>query len=101
MTSFVRSGLVLLGCVALAACAPPATPKTVSLRLRGTPKNASVTVDDIPVGSLEVVSARGVALPPGVHHMTVVAPGYLPFDRRIEATEAPVTLDVVLTPIPD
>jgi hypothetical protein len=33
--------------------------------------------------------------------MTVVAPGYLPFDRRIEATEAPVTLDVVLTPIPD
>lgn len=82
-------------------CPPPAKSPTVSLRLRGGPDAASVTVDDVPVGSLAVVRARGVALPPGVHHVTVVAPGYLPFDRRVEATQAPVVLDVALVEIPD
>jgi hypothetical protein len=87
--------------VSLAACAPARETATVSLRLRGEPRGASVTVDDIPVGSLEVVAARGVALPRGVHYVTVVAPGYLPFDRRVVAEDAPVLLDVKLVPIPD
>ena len=88
----------------LAACAPPAKSPTVSLRLRGGPKDASVTVDDIPVGSLEVVRSRGVALPPGVHYVTIVAPGYLPFDRRVEAVfglGAPVLLEVKMIEVPD
>ena len=82
-------------------CPPPAKSPTVSLRLRGGPDAASVTVDDVPVGSLAVVRARGVALAPGVHHVTGVAPGYLPFDRRVEATQAPVVLDVAMVEIPD
>ena len=97
----------LLGFVALAfgssvlACAPAATSATVSLRLRGGPEAGSVTVDDIPVGSLAVVRSRGVALPRGVHHVTVIAPGDLPFDRRIEAESAPVLVDVTMVQVPD
>ncbi len=98
VTAFAWSLVVL-------ACTPPAKSPTVSLRLRGGPKDASVTVDDIPVGSLEVVRSRGVALPPGVHHVTIVAPGYLPFDRRVEAVVdgagAPVLLEVKMIEVPD
>lgn len=94
-------GTFVLGAAVLLACAPPAKAPTISFRLRGGPKDASVTIDDLPVGSLEVVRSRGVALPPGVHHVTILAPGHLPFDRRIEATSAPVTLEVIMVPTPD
>ena len=87
----------------LAACGPPAAPKTVSMRVVGGPANASVTVDDIFVGTLDVVSTRGVALPPGIHHVSVEAPGHLPWDKVVQAAEGtgPVQLDVVLVKIPD
>jgi hypothetical protein len=87
--------------VALVACSPAAPAKTVSLRMKGAPPQATVTVDDQIVGSLEVVAARGVALPPGRHRISVEAPGYLPWDKLIEATETPMRLDVQLVPIPD
>jgi len=95
--------LSLWAALALAACGPAASPKTVSMRIFGGPPNASVTVDDIFVGTLDVVSTRGVALPPGVHHVSVEAPGHLPWDKVVEAPEgsAPVRLDVKLVPIPD
>jgi hypothetical protein len=87
----------------LVACGPPAAPKTVSMRMVGGPANASVTVDDIFVGTLDVVSTRGVALPPGIHHVSVEAPGHLPWDKVVEAREGegPVRVDVKLVPIPD
>jgi hypothetical protein len=100
----IRKFAALVLALVFAACAPPAKSPTVSLRLRGGPKDASVTVDDIPVGSLEVVRSRGVALPPGVHYVTIVAPGYLPFDRRVEAVGgpgAPVLLEVKMIEVPD
>jgi hypothetical protein len=73
------------------------------MRMAGGPPNASVTVDDTFVGSLDVVSKRGVALPPGTHRVSVEAPGHLPWDKVIEAKEGegPVNLDVKLVPIPD
>jgi hypothetical protein len=83
------------------ACGPAREPRTVSLRVKGGPPNASVTIDDIFVGTLDVVAARGVALPVGTHRLSVEAPGYLPLDRFVEAKEAPVSLDVTLVPIPD
>ncbi len=88
--------------LALAACGP-GNPKTVSMRMAGTPPNASVTIDDQFVGTLELVAARGVALPPGAHHVTVEAAGYLPWDKVVEAREgdAPLRLDVKLVPVPD
>jgi hypothetical protein len=93
----------VLGATALVACGPPAAPKTVSMRMAGGPANASVTVDDIFVGTLDVVSRRGVALPPGTHRVSVEAPGHLPWDKVVVAKEgeAAVRLDVKLVPVPD
>ena len=89
----------------LSGCQPapiPAAP-TVSLRMRGAPPNATVTIDDMLVGPLDVVQARGVGLPPGAHRISVEASGYLPWDKVVQAAEGagPVQLDVVLVKIPD
>jgi hypothetical protein len=102
----IRAALVSLSlslALAAAACGPPAAPKTVSMRVAGGPANASVTVDDIFVGTMDVVSRRGVALPPGMHRISVEAPGHLPWDKVVEAKEgdAALRLDVKLVPIPD
>lgn len=76
--------------------------------MAGSPARATVTIDDQLVGELAYVADRGVALPPGVHHVTVSAPGYFPLDREIDAKvanasgrPAPLRLDVKLVPIPD
>jgi hypothetical protein len=76
---------------------------TVSLRMRGTPAEAAVIIDEETVGQLDFVAAHGVALPLGVHHVTVKANGYFPWDRQVEAKEGspPIRLDVALTPVPD
>ena len=89
--------------LSLAACGPAREPRTVSLRMVGSPPNATVTIDDIFVGRLDLVSARGVALPVGTHRVSVEAPGYLPWDRMIEAREGagPVRLEVRLVAVPD
>jgi hypothetical protein len=88
------------------ACNPPEVPgpqQTVSLRMQGTPPDAAVIVDEEAVGQLDFVAAHGVALPPGVHHITVKALGYFPWDREVEAKPGagPIRLDVALTPVPD
>ncbi|HSO33183.1 MAG TPA: PEGA domain-containing protein [Labilithrix sp.] len=85
------------------ACGPPPNVPTVSLRVIGGPPNASVTVDDIFVGNLELVMKRGVALPAGTHHISVEAPGHLPWDKTVEAKEGqgPLRLEVKLVPVPD
>jgi hypothetical protein len=105
----MRLAAVLVASVALAAgaaaCVQPreAAPPTVSLRMRGSPVDAVVIVDDQALGTLELVMAHGVALPPGVHHVTVKAQGYLPWDREVDAREGAgmVKLEVALTPVPD
>lgn len=103
------SFVALAALVLAAACGAPATPSsaTVSLRMRGTPAEATVTIDDQIVGQLDYVAARGVALPPGAHHISVKAPGYFPLDREVEAklaggsTAAPIDVVVKLVPVPD
>lgn len=82
------------------ACAPMAA-QTVSLRMKGNVRDASVMVDDQYIGALAFVASRGVALPPGKHRITVEKAGYFPWDRLVEADEAPIQLDVVLVKIPD
>lgn len=86
-------------------CAPaeaPARP-TVSLRMHGTPGDATVVIDDQAMGTLDLVTAHGVALPPGVHHITVKADGYFPWDREVDAKlgSGIVRLEVALMPVPD
>jgi hypothetical protein len=75
----------------------------VSLRLHGTPDAATVIVDEESLGPLAFVATRGVALPPGTHHVTVRAAGYFPSDQTVEAKEGspPIELTVALVPIPD
>jgi hypothetical protein len=99
-----RHGMAL-ALLCLLACRPPltaASPK-VSLRMAGTPADATVIIDEEALGSLELVAAHGVALPLGVHHVTVKAAGYFPWDREVKAEEGktPIRLDVALTPVPD
>ena len=77
------------------------TARTVSLRLHGSLRDASVTIDDQYLGSLAFVMSRGVALPPGQHRITVERPGYFPWDRLVDAKEQLIALDVKLEPIPE
>jgi hypothetical protein len=62
-----------------------------------------VFVDDESIGQLDFVHAHGVALPLGVHHVTVTAEGYLPWDREVEAKSGagPIQLEVALVAVPD
>lgn len=89
----------------LCACGGPGNgaAQTTALRMTGSPSDARVTVDDQIVGTLDMVKARGVALPPGTHRVSVEAPGYFPFDTIVEAKdgEKSVVLDAKLTRVPD
>jgi PEGA domain len=103
--SVVLLSVVLLSIGGAAGCAPAKEPSrpTVSLRIRGGPSDATVIIDDEPLGSLEFVAAHGVALPPGVHLLTVRAPGYFPWDREVDAKlgSPAIVLEVALIPLPD
>lgn len=81
----------------------PGAAATVSLRMTGGPADSRVTVDDQIVGSLDMVEARGVALPPGQHRISVEREGYFPFDTIVQAKEGEksVRVDAKLVPIPD
>jgi hypothetical protein len=105
------SGALLWGAAAcavgaLAACQPAqsaSSQPTISLRMRGTPAGATVVIDEEALGTLDFVAAHGVALPPGVHHVTVKATGYFPSDVAVDARPGspPVALEVALVPVPD
>jgi hypothetical protein len=58
-------------------------------------------IDEEYIGPLGYVAARGVRLPAGKHRITIEKPGYFPWDRLVEATTAPIKLDVELEAIPD
>ena len=101
--AFVAMG-ALLAALGLSSCqltAYSSSSPTVSLRVRGNVADAHVTIDDIPVGVLAYVAARGVALPPGRHRVTVERTGYFPWDALVEAKDDPIFLQVTLVPIPD
>jgi hypothetical protein len=104
----VTVGLALLALApSVAACAVHSPDEmrrpTVSLRMRGAPPDAAVVIDEEAVGQFDFVAAHGVALPVGVHHVTVKANGFFPWDREVEAKEGapPILLEVALTPVPD
>lgn len=75
--------------------------KTVSVRVRGTPADARVIVDDIYIGSLGTISARGLGLLPGKHTISIEAPGYFPEDRVVFTEAELVRLDVNLRKLPE
>jgi hypothetical protein len=91
--------------LAAGACTPARSPTqpTISLRVAGTPPGATVIIDEEALGTLDFVAAHGVALPPGLHHVTVKATGYFPSDQTVDAQpgSGPVKLAVALIPVPD
>jgi hypothetical protein len=95
------AGIVLV-VLAAAGCAG-SQPQTTSLRVKGAPNDATVTIDDRYLGTFAYVASKGVALPPGKHRITVEKTGFFPWDRLVEAHEGdpPVHLDVTLTKVPD
>ncbi len=106
----VLQRLLLAASIAVMGCEAtfPTGPRrgTASLRLQrsaATPSDARVTIDEEAVGPLAVVAARGVALPPGAHQVTVEAPGYFPWDKLVEskpdtAPKIDLTVDLVRVP---
>jgi PEGA domain len=101
--AFLAAAAALVFALALPACQLTAASggPTVSLRVTGNVADAHVTIDDIPVGALGYVAARGVALPPGKHRITVERAGYFPWDTLVEAKDDPIYLQITLVPIPD
>jgi hypothetical protein len=101
----LRARWLLTLVLGTAACQvmPAVAPDTVSLRVKGNVADAQVTIDDRPIGPLGYVAARGVALPPGRHRITVEKTGYFPFDAVVEAKDKdqPIFLQITLVPVPD
>jgi hypothetical protein len=98
----MRALVVLVS--ALVACSPRAPErKTVSLRMSGGPADARVTIDDEIVGTLDIVVARGVALPLGQHRISVERPGFFPCDKLVNVKDGdpPVRVECKLVPVPD
>ena len=95
-TTALAALLVTLG---LAGCGP--STQAVRLSMAGSVPDASVTIDDMFLGSLSYEQRLGVAVPPGKHRITVEKVGYFPWDQLILATDQPIVLDVKLVPIPD
>ena len=77
--------------------------KTIALTMTGSPLDARVTVDDQIVGTLDMVQARGVAMPPGQHRVSVEHEGFFPFDTIVDAKEGEkvVRIEAKLVPVPD
>ena len=93
--------LALLAPLALLACQPRYGPVKTSVRMRGSPPDATVLVDDQPIASLGEVSRRGMALLPGRHRITVERQGYFPWDRAVDAQGELIALEVRLIKIPE
>jgi len=98
------AALALLLVLSLTSCQAGAGRPAVSLSLAHSaksPRDAAVLIDEEYIGPLGYVSARGVRLPAGKHRISVEKPGYFPWDRLVEASTAPIQLNVELEPIPD
>jgi hypothetical protein len=94
--------LALLACSVSSSACSPAMPSHTVLRVQGNVRDASVTIDDVYVGALAFVAARGVGLPLGRHRITVERAGYFPVDLIVEAKEGePLKLSIDMTKIPD
>jgi hypothetical protein len=105
-TLAIVAALLLSAVIALSLLSGcgPAPISSVSLKLvkqPAAPRDASVSIDEEYVGPLGIVAARGVRLPYGEHRITVEKEGYFPWDRLVFSDRDPITLDVVLEPIPD
>lgn len=87
--------------VSLSGCGMQGRP-TLPARLRivAEPATAAVYVDDHFVASAQVFDARPQEAMPGVHHITLEAPGYFPHDLELDLPSGTTTVRIRLRPIP-
>lgn len=100
---FAALVLAVMLVISLSSCQATEKPAVSLTVTRGakSPRDAAVTIDEEYIGPLGYVAARGVKLPAGKHRITIEKPGFFPWDRLVEATTQPISLDVELEPIPD
>jgi len=70
-------------------------------RVKGTPPDAGVWIDEEFVGPLSIVAAHGFRLPEGEHRISIQKEGYFPWDRQVVAGREPLFFDVSLQAVPD
>jgi hypothetical protein len=99
--SHFRSMLATIALVS--ACADPKAPTqaTVGLRFEGAPDNALVVIDDVAVGTLAEVKARGVRVLQGRHRISSESIGYFPSDQLVEASGELLNVQILLQKLPE
>lgn len=93
--TFVLAVLFVGGCGSVAAAPTPA-----QLRIIAEPENASVYVDERFAASARRLAVRPHPLSPGLHRITVQAPGYFPHDVALHLPAGVTTVEIALRPIP-
>jgi len=90
--------LAVGGCTPLESPAPG--PPPAELAVVAEPETASVYVNERFAGTATVLAARPEKLVPGVHFVTIRAPGFFPHDLRLELPPGRTTVRIRLRPIP-
>ncbi len=70
------------------------------LSVAAEPPTASVYVDERYVATAQAIEARPRAFRPGMHRVTLEAPGFFPHDVEVELTPGVTTLRIALRAIP-
>jgi len=70
------------------------------LRIVAEPATAAVYVDDRYAASAQVFDAQPRELSPGVHHITLEAPGFFPHDLELELPSGTTTVRIRLRAVP-
>ncbi|MCS6797570.1 MAG: hypothetical protein NZ898_03405 [Myxococcota bacterium] len=96
--------LLLVACASgawLAACGGRQTaPEPAWLRVIAEPPTARVWIDEELAGIARVLAVRPARLQPGVHIVTIDAPGHFPHDLRLDLAPGVTTVRVRLRPVP-
>ena len=90
-------------CPVLAAGCSVTTPfqrAPAELQVISAPETARVYVDDRFVATGQRLRARPHQLRPGVHFVTIEAPGYFPHDVRLELPSGRTTVRISLRAVP-
>lgn len=96
----MRAVAAVLALSAIACGGARVAPEPALLRVIAEPETAAVYVDDRFVGSARVLRLRPEALRPGVHFVTLQAPGHFPHDVEVSLPEGETTVRVRLRAVP-
>jgi len=92
--------LAAVACALLGCGAATPAPERAQLRVVAEPLEARVYVDDRFVATARRLARRPETLRPGVHHVTISAPGHFPHDVELDMSPGLTTVEISLRPIP-